>query len=439
MSNSDGPLSGLTSLGRARGGGRSGRRRRRGRHSYDTRSRGSSLGVAVPVVGIVVVLAAAFVLVQFLRGTPPATVRRTATTYRVAGSLSPLPWPAQGAAALAVDGVGTVGRSGTTTPLPIASVTKVMTALVVLHDHPLASGQSGPIITITPADVAQYQSDVATQQSVVAVSAGEQITELQALQAVLVPSGNNMADVLAAWDAGSVSAFVAKMNAEAATLGLKQTHFVSPTGLRSGSVSTPADLVTLGETAMKLPTFASIVAMPSVTLPVAGTVFNYDYNVGHFGFVGIKTGSDGTAGGCFLFEAKVPVGSGTVPVVGAVLGQQATPIIQSALNAATSLVQAITPQLATHQLVAAGQTVGRITTPWGASAPVVTARAVTGIAWPGMAVHGTITTSRLGSTVARGQQVGSLHLVVDGSPVTVPLDAGTAVNGPGISWKLTNL
>lgn len=443
MSKSDGPLSGLAGLGRipGSGGGRRARHRRRGRHSAESGNgiSWSALGLAVPVVALVLVLAVVYVLVQFLRGAPSATVDDVHSTFRVPGTLAPLPWPGQGSAALAVDGDGLVGRSGTSAALPIASITKVMTALVVLHDHPLATGQSGPVITITAADVAQYQDDVASQQSVVAVAAGEQITELQALQALLVPSGNNMADVLADWAAGSVPAFVTEMNAEATALGLHDTHFVSPTGLETGSVSTPTDLVRLGEVAMEDPVLAAVVAMPSATLPVAGTVYNYDYDVGHSGFVGIKTGSDTAAGGCFLFDAAVTVGRSTVPVIGAVLDQQATPIIQSALNAATALVQAITPDLASRRLVAAGQQVARITTPWGATAPVVATRAVRSIGWPGLAVHGTVTLRHLGSSVARGERVGTLRMTIGGAVVSQPLTAGAAVGGPGLGWKLTDL
>lgn len=437
MSESSGPLSGLAGLGRVPGGGRG--RHRRGRHSHDGGGFGVSLGMFVPVVGLVVVLIVAYVLVQVFRGAPSAAVADVRSEVRVPGTLAALPWPSQGSAAVAVDGVGLVGSHGTTAALPIASITKVMTALVVLHDHPLTAGAGGPTITISQADVATYQADVATQQSVVAVTAGEQLTELQALEALLIPSGNNMADTLATWDAGSVAAFVGKMNAEATALGLRQTHFVSPTGLETGSVSTPTDLIVLGEAAMADPVLASIVAMPSATLPVAGTVFNYDYNVGHSGFVGIKTGSDTVAGGCFLFDAQETVAGTPVSIVGAVLDQQAVPIIQSALDASTALVQGLTPQLAVHQLVAAGQRIATITTAWGAGTQVVAARPVSSVAWPGMVAHLTVHVDHLGTSVAKGAPIGMLTLSVNGTVVHDPLKAAAAVSGPGLGWKLTNL
>jgi D-alanyl-D-alanine carboxypeptidase (penicillin-binding protein 5/6) len=219
-------------------------------------------------------------------------------------------------------------------------------------------------------------------------------------------------------------------------------------------VSTATDLVRLGEAAESDPVLAGIVAMPSVTLPVAGTVYNYDYELGHHGFVGIKTGSDGQAGGCFLFDAAVPVGSGaartggsaagtpgggTVHVIGAVLGQQATPIITSALDAAVGLVGSLGPQLAVRTVVAAGQRFGSLRTPWGASAPVVAASGVSAVAVAGMRLRGTVTAMHLGSSVRRGQRVGTLTLTVGGTTHLVPLVAGAALGGPGVAWRLTNL
>lgn len=376
-----------------------------------------------------------YVVVQVLRPAPDV-VLSAATVPGVAGSVQ-LPWPSQGEAAVAVQGVGTVGTSGGDTPVPIASVTKVMTALLVLRAHPLALGQAGPTLTISAADVARYQQDVATQQSVLAVTAGEQLTELQALEGLLIPSANNLADVLAQWVAGSVAAFVAEMNAEARRLGLHRTRFVSPTGLDSRSVSTPTDLVRLAEAAMAYPVFASVVAMPQATLPVAGTVVNYDADVTHDGFVGIKTGSDGSAGGCFLFQADVHLDGQTVAVVGAVLGQQGVPILQHALDAATALVNALRAQLAVRTVVRRGQVVGRARSSWGAEVPLVAGRSVTEVSWPGMAVPGRVVLGTAGSTLRRGQVVGHLRLPALRGP-GVPVVAGSALSGPSLAWRLTD-
>ena len=129
----------------------------------------------------------------------------------------PLPstvWPAYGQAAVQI-GQAQVQAGPNQHPARIASVAKVMTAYLVLRDHPLRPGEDGPTITLTDADVADTDRRAGQRESVVPIAAGEQLTERQALQAVLLPSANNIAVVLARWDAGSTDRFVARMNATA--------------------------------------------------------------------------------------------------------------------------------------------------------------------------------------------------------------------------------
>src|SRR5262249_56947633 len=116
-----------------------------------------------------------------------------------------------------------------------------------------------------------------------------------ALQALLIPSANNIAAVLARWDAGSEDRFVARMNATARSLGMTRTRYTDPSGYDDATVSTAADQVRIVERAMGMPVFASIVAMQTTTLPVAGTVQNTNALLGRDGFVGVKTGSDDAA------------------------------------------------------------------------------------------------------------------------------------------------
>src|SRR5207253_8066956 len=103
--------------------------------------------------------------------------------------------------------------------VPIASLAKIMTADIVLRGRPLPAAGPGPVITVTAADAAAYASDERQGQSVVQVAAGEKLTERQALEAMLIPSVNNIASLLARWDASSEAAFVAKMNTSARQLG----------------------------------------------------------------------------------------------------------------------------------------------------------------------------------------------------------------------------
>src|SRR5213596_3466322 len=91
-------------------------------------------------------------------------------------------------------------------------------------------GQNGPTITLTDADVADTSRRRQQMESVVSIAAGEHLTERQALQALLLPSANNIAAVLARWDVGSADQFIARMNATAQSLGMAHTRYTDPSG-----------------------------------------------------------------------------------------------------------------------------------------------------------------------------------------------------------------
>jgi D-alanyl-D-alanine carboxypeptidase (penicillin-binding protein 5/6) len=145
-----------------------------------------------------------------------------------------------------------------------------MTAYVILLDHPLPEAEQGPDITVEPSEAAAYSSQAREGDSLVAVAAGEVISERQALEALLLPSADNMAWILARWDAGSQAAFTAKMNATARRLGMTGTNYTDASGLDSSTVSTAADQVRLGMAAMGVPALAAITAMPTAVVPVVG-------------------------------------------------------------------------------------------------------------------------------------------------------------------------
>jgi len=250
-------------------------------------------------------------------------------------------WPAAGQAAFVQSGQSQIQAGPNQHPAAIASVAKVMTAYLVLRDHPLRPGEAGPTITLTDADVADTDRRLRQEESAVSVAAGEHLTELQALQALLLPSANNIAAVLAKWDAGSIGRFVDRMNAAARSLGMTHTRYTDPSGYDDATVSTAADQVRIVDQAMRLPVFAGIVATPSATLPVAGTVQNTDTLLGYDGFVGVKTGSDDAAGGCFAFQAVRWIDGKRTTITGVVLGQPGHDRIAAGLAAADALVNRI--------------------------------------------------------------------------------------------------
>ena len=261
-------------------------------------------------------------------------------------------WPEYGQAAVILTGQPRIHAGPNQHPAPIASVAKVMTAYLVLREHPLRPGEDGPTITLTAADVADTDRRAGQHESVVPVATGEQLTELQALQALLLPSANNIAAVLADWDAGSTDLFVARMNAAARRLGMTHTRYTDPSGYDDATVSTAADQVRIVDRAMRLPAFASIVATPSATLPVAGTVHNTNTLLAHDGFVGVKTGSDNAAGGCFAFRAIRWIAGKRRAITGVVLGQPGDDQVTAGLAAADAIVRHIAGQRSGGQSLA---------------------------------------------------------------------------------------
>src|SRR5438067_6684814 len=279
----------------------------------------------------------------------PSDVLRGERRGGLGEAVSSTVWPALGQAAVQV-GQSQVQAGPNQHAAPIASVAKVMTAYLVLRDHPLRPGQDGPTITLTDADVADTDRRRGQRESVVSIAAGEQLTERQTLQALLLPSANNIAAVLARWDAGSVDRFVARMNAAARSLGMTQTRYTDPSGFDDATVSTAADQVRVVDRAMRLPVFASVVATPSATLPVAGTVHNTNTLLGHNGFVGVKTGSDDAAGGCFPSRAIRWIDGKRTTIAGVVLGQPGYDRIAAGLMAAAAMVDRIAGQRAVPDL-----------------------------------------------------------------------------------------
>jgi serine-type D-Ala-D-Ala carboxypeptidase (penicillin-binding protein 5/6) len=270
----------------------------------------------------------------------PVDVLRSEHRGALGEALPSTVWPAYGQAAVQV-GQSQVQTGPNQHAAAIASVAKVMTAYLVLRDHPLRPGQDGPTITLTDADVADTYRRAGQRESVVPIAAGEQLTERQALQALLLPSANNIAAVLARWDAGSVDRFVARMNATARSLGMTHTRYTDPSGYDDATVSTAADQVRIVDRAMRLPVFASIVATPSATLPVAGTVHNTNTLLGYDGFVGVKTGSTAAAGGCFAFRAIRWIHGKQTTITGVVLGQPGHNRAAAGLAAAAAMVDRI--------------------------------------------------------------------------------------------------
>ncbi|MGV9317982.1 D-alanyl-D-alanine carboxypeptidase [Streptomyces sp. NPDC003660] len=393
-----------------------------------------------PLVLLLVVILG---VVQALRTLPQPTLALTAKdSYTFEGGKPDIPWPADGQGAMDVQGIGSFGSSGSGKPVPIASVAKVMTAYLILRDHPLKSGAEGPKIKIDKA--AQDQSK-AGQESTVDVTEGDSITQREALEGVLIASANNVARLLARWDSGSEKAFVAKMNAAAKGLGMSGTTYTDPSGLTNSTVSTAVDQVKLAKAAMTQPAFREVAAMMSYT-DYKGTYHsNWNQLVGHNNVVGIKTGTTTSALGNLVFAAKQDVGGETRMIIGAVLRQPPSKrdnsILSAAMDSSDALIRAGQGALKQETVLKKGTVVGYVDDGLGGETPVEVTEDVKAAGWAGLKVKLSFTSGTIPHTAKAGTEVGSLT-VGDGSSagaVKVPVALRADLAEPGLGAKLTRV
>lgn len=250
-------------------------------------------------------------------------------------------WPRHGQGAYQL-GDQAPAASADQRPVPIASLAKVMTAYLVLQHFPLGSG-SGRTFHVTAADVRDTEERRRSDQSLVDVRAGERLSERAALLAILLPSANNVAVLVARQTAGSVPAFVREMNDTADELGMSDTTYTDPSGFDDRTVSTARDQLLLARHVAQDATLAELMATPAAQLPVAGQVTNTNTLLGEDGFVGMKTGSDDAAGGCFMFRTRRFMDGRTVYLIGVVLGQHGRNLINAGLYAARQLADRLAP------------------------------------------------------------------------------------------------
>jgi D-alanyl-D-alanine carboxypeptidase (penicillin-binding protein 5/6) len=378
-------------------------------------------------------------IVNYLRPIP--AVAATSALHAqdtVPGTIPKIPWPSGGSAVIGTAGLGLIAMSGNESPISAASVTKVMTAMLILTDKPLKKDETGPTMTITETDVQSYLTDQANKESVVAVQAGEQLTEFQLLQGLLIPSANNFAETLARWDAGSIDAFVVAMNKRAADLHMTQTTFADTSGAAPKTVSTPSDLMRLGMEAMKQEVFAEIVGMAQADLPIAGRVYNVDGVLGQSGIIGIKTGSGLAEGANFLFAADASIDGQSVRLYGCVMG---LPTLARAFAAAKSLIASMQANLHVRRVIAKNQAVATYVTPWGGQSDLLSTVDVDLVEWPGMIVRQRLDARALvvDKPIGPGTREGNEHVVLGDYTLDVELVTASPLYPPGRAWRLTRV
>lgn len=386
----------------------------------------------------VLLLAAAYCAWAVRRPLPAITASQPTVKARTSvpkgGGLA---WPAGGQAAVGIAGSPVLETRGQQAGVPTASTAKLITVLSVLRQRPLTLGQQGPAITLTPADVAIYNSYAAGQGSVVPVKAGEQISEYQALQTILLPSANNMADSLAIWAFGSLDNYSKYANDYVSQMGLTSTRIgKDASGFDPGTVSSAQDLVRLGELAMRNPVLSQIVGQPSASgIPIVNNIKNVNFLLGTDNIVGVKTGNTDQAGGVFVAAARVTVNDKPVTVVTARLG---APDLFTAMKDSLVLIRSAQANFKAATIIRTGTVAGLYQLPWGGSVSAVADQDLSLLGWAGSDIPFTVSLRPIPAGAQAGRTVGTL--TVKGSAVneqrSIPIILKTAPSEPSLVWRL---
>lgn len=192
------------------------------------------------------------------------------------------------------------------TPRPVASTTKIMTALLALE---AAQERGDPLVDIT-------QEMVAVEGSSMGLQAGDSISLTGLAAGMLLASGNDAANAAALYLDASLESFAARMNQRAAVLGMEDTHFVTPSGLDGedaqglGHLSTAYDMALLARAALEDQAFRQLCSSPSLAVEFAEPVKRVTYTnhnkllTQYQGCVGVKTGFTKEAGRCLVSAAE---------------------------------------------------------------------------------------------------------------------------------------
>jgi D-alanyl-D-alanine carboxypeptidase (penicillin-binding protein 5/6) len=385
--------------------------------------------------GILVVLTT-FVYLPLTLLAPLQAAAVTVTTPEEPIPVVPaLAFPGYGASAIGAVGYpGVLAQSGSPEALPMASISKVVTALVVLETHPLAAGESGPSATMSAADAALYGSYLAQNGTVSNVRAGMTFTERELLELSLIKSANNYTMSMVLWAFGSNDAYVAAARTWLSAHGLDRIVVNEPTGIDRSNVAPVDQLVELGKIALENPVIAEIVATQAATVPQVGELPNTNELLGISGVDGIKTGTLDDFGANLLFSADYTVGESTVTVVGVVLGGPNHDRIDADI---VTLLATTVANFTEVEVAADAEAFASYAAIWGESVTAVAAGRVTLLTWAGAPVEVEVVTEEVRTGTA-GEDVGDLRFTSGPKTAEIDLELATDLDDPGPWWRLTH-
>ncbi|MFK4805349.1 D-alanyl-D-alanine carboxypeptidase family protein [Microbacterium sp. ZW CA_36] len=374
---------------------------------------------------------------------PDAVV--SSTPVGAAPAAATLAFPSQGAAAISVSGgdaylgptaSGIWATSGTDEARAMASLTKLITAMVILDAKPLADANDpGPTITFDKADHDLYDTYYVMGATIARMPTGSTMSLRDALATMLIPSASNYAEAVSTWAFGSQGAFLDAARRWLSAHGLTGTTIVEPTGISSRNTSTPADLLMIGKLAIAHPAIASIAATPSLSLPGPGGMSNTNTLLGVNGITGLKTGNLGEDSYNLLYSATLDVGAAEpLTVVGVALGGATR---ESVNRDVIRTLDSIRAGFQHVPLVSEGREVGSFSTPWGSTARMVVADDASIFTWSDTPITATMTTTTP-KTYEDGEIVGSITWTAGPNTTTVPLEVDGTIIPPTEWWRLTH-
>ena len=389
------------------------------------------LKLILPIIVLFIIVG----IVQVYRTYPVVELKPVSQNIVLPGEFS-VTFPDQGESAVGTDKFGVIASSADQTAVPIASLTKMMTAYIVLKTYPLKPGEDGPNLIINAQDEADYQNSLKNGGSVLTVAQGESLTERQLLEGLMLPSGNNIANTLGRWVSGTDTGFVTKMNEVAKSLGMNETYYADASGLNPSTVSNAVDQIKIAQAAMADPVFREIVAMPQATLPLAGTVYNVNWMLGKHGVVGIKTGSTSQAGGCFVSATPVGIGNEKHFIIAAVLGQKTAQSLQSALDANVKILDQVRNQFKLYPITQPVAGFGQISSAWDTTSDLKMTQPVQIFGYPGMKVALTIKDLKTQLPILAGENAATLTINSGPEVKSVQLQSAQQIDQPSLLWRL---
>jgi D-alanyl-D-alanine carboxypeptidase (penicillin-binding protein 5/6) len=390
-----------------------------------------------PYAAAVIILLGVYVVWALGRSLPmlsPATSQLQARAP--AGKLA---WPATGQSAVGIVGSSILETHGKQQPVPTASTAKMITALSVLQKKPLKPGDQGPTITLSSADAAIYNAYMARDGSLVKVQAGEKISQYQMLQAILLPSANNIADSLAIWAFGSLKNYQQAANQYLEDNGLVETHVGSDaSGFNPSTTSTAEDLARIGELVMQDPVLSKIVGQSSAgNFPIVNNIKNVNFLLGTHNIIGVKTGNTDQAGGVYVSASRVSVNGKPVTIVTALAG---SPTLFQALKDSIPLIESAQMNFKPVTVVKNGSVVASYLQPWGGSIYAVSTKSLSLDTWGGSTVRAKARLQNISTDNHSGQVVGSVSIPrsVYNSQISAPVKLQDTPLQPSTWWRLTH-